>query len=187
MKFCESLIGNFTACHMSVLAASASFRPSVVKEACLIYIRAQRISLVIGRLASEVKDGGQIGSNAQNSLTNQSPPPFTQWACLRTFLDLVRPFTGISAFNRRQERVFSCYLFIYCRRLIIFKMLCLCLYVPVHNSDQIEVDYFESNGLPSELKSLKSLSVLLPSQEFSTYRKWRKVRNIQIYIFLIVM
>ncbi|TRY96762.1 hypothetical protein DNTS_014489 [Danionella cerebrum] len=52
-------------------------------------------------------------------------------------------------------------------------MLCLCLYVPVHNSDQIEVEYFESNGLPSELKSLKSLSVLLPSQEFSTYRKWR--------------
>uniref|UniRef100_A0A8C1VCN1 Uncharacterized protein n=1 Tax=Cyprinus carpio TaxID=7962 RepID=A0A8C1VCN1_CYPCA len=55
-------------------------------------------------------------------------------------------------------------------------MLCLCLYVPVHNSDQVEVEYFESNGLPSELKSLKSLSVLLPSQEFSTYRKWRKVR-----------
>ncbi|XP_026124833.1 calcium-binding mitochondrial carrier protein SCaMC-2-A isoform X2 [Carassius auratus] len=53
-------------------------------------------------------------------------------------------------------------------------MLCLCLYVPVHNSDQVEVEYFESNGLPSELKSLKSLSVLLPSQEFSTYRKWRK-------------
>ncbi|KTF88611.1 hypothetical protein cypCar_00025342 [Cyprinus carpio] len=40
--------------------------------------------------------------------------------------------------------------------------------------DQVEVEYFESNGLPSELKSLKSLSVLLPSQEFSTYRKWRK-------------
>ncbi|CAM4719340.1 unnamed protein product [Leuciscus chuanchicus] len=53
-------------------------------------------------------------------------------------------------------------------------MLCLCLYVPVHNSDHVEVDYFESNGLPSELKSLKSLSVLLPSQEFSTYRKWKK-------------
>uniref|UniRef100_A0A673IWP2 Calcium-binding mitochondrial carrier protein SCaMC-2-A n=1 Tax=Sinocyclocheilus rhinocerous TaxID=307959 RepID=A0A673IWP2_9TELE len=52
-------------------------------------------------------------------------------------------------------------------------MLCLCLYVPVHNSDQVEVEYFESNGLPSELKSLKSLSVFLPSQEFSTYRKWR--------------
>ncbi|XP_052460958.1 calcium-binding mitochondrial carrier protein SCaMC-2-A [Carassius gibelio] len=53
-------------------------------------------------------------------------------------------------------------------------MLCLCLYVPVHNSDQVEVDYFESHGLPSELKSLKSLSVLLPSKEFSTYREWSK-------------
>ncbi|XP_051980904.1 calcium-binding mitochondrial carrier protein SCaMC-2-A [Xyrauchen texanus] len=53
-------------------------------------------------------------------------------------------------------------------------MLCLCLYVPFHNSDQIEVEYFESNGLPSELKSLFKLSVLLPSTEFSTYRKWRK-------------
>lgn len=53
-------------------------------------------------------------------------------------------------------------------------MLCLCLYVPVPNSDQIEVEYFESNGLPSELKSIFKLSVLLPSKEFSTYQKWRK-------------
>ncbi|XP_042562229.1 calcium-binding mitochondrial carrier protein SCaMC-2-A [Clupea harengus] len=53
-------------------------------------------------------------------------------------------------------------------------MLSLCLYVPVSNSDPVEVDYFESNGLPSELKSLFKLSVLLPSQEFSTYQKWRK-------------
>ncbi|XP_056585444.1 calcium-binding mitochondrial carrier protein SCaMC-2-A [Triplophysa dalaica] len=53
-------------------------------------------------------------------------------------------------------------------------MLCLCLYVPVPNSDQIEVEYFESNGLPSELKSIFKLSVLLASQEFSTYQKWRK-------------
>uniref|UniRef100_A0A8B9GP22 Solute carrier family 25 member 25a n=1 Tax=Astyanax mexicanus TaxID=7994 RepID=A0A8B9GP22_ASTMX len=53
-------------------------------------------------------------------------------------------------------------------------MLCLCLYVPVPNSDPVEVEYFESDGLPSELKSLFKLSVLLPSQEFSTYRKWRK-------------
>ncbi|KAG5840761.1 calcium-binding mitochondrial carrier protein SCaMC-2-A [Anguilla anguilla] len=51
-------------------------------------------------------------------------------------------------------------------------MLCLCLYVP--NSDQTEFEYFESNGLPSELKSLFKLSLFLPSQEFSTYRKWRK-------------
>ncbi|XP_071765999.1 calcium-binding mitochondrial carrier protein SCaMC-2-A [Centroberyx gerrardi] len=53
-------------------------------------------------------------------------------------------------------------------------MLGLCLYVPVPNSDPIEVEYFESNGLPSELKSLFKLSVFLPSQEFSTYRRWRK-------------
>ncbi|XP_071014844.1 calcium-binding mitochondrial carrier protein SCaMC-2-A-like [Oncorhynchus clarkii lewisi] len=53
-------------------------------------------------------------------------------------------------------------------------MLGLCLYVPVPNSDAAEFEYFESNGLPSELKSLFKLSVFLPSQEFSTYRKWRK-------------
>ncbi|KAK1801361.1 hypothetical protein P4O66_023046 [Electrophorus voltai] len=53
-------------------------------------------------------------------------------------------------------------------------MLCLCLYVPVPNADPVEVEYFESDGLPSELKSLFKLSVLLPSQEFSTYRRWRK-------------
>ncbi|XP_029295997.1 LOW QUALITY PROTEIN: calcium-binding mitochondrial carrier protein SCaMC-2-A [Cottoperca gobio] len=54
-------------------------------------------------------------------------------------------------------------------------MLGLCLYVPVSNSDQVEVEYFESNVLPSELKSLFNiLSVFLPSQEFSTYQRWRK-------------
>ncbi|TMS03995.1 Calcium-binding mitochondrial carrier protein SCaMC-2-A [Larimichthys crocea] len=54
-------------------------------------------------------------------------------------------------------------------------MLGLCLYVPVSNSDPIEVEYFESNGLPSELKSVfNKLSVFLPSQEFSAYQKWRK-------------
>lgn len=58
-------------------------------------------------------------------------------------------------------------------------MLGLCLYVPVSNSDPVEVEYFESNGLPSELKSLfNKLSVFLPSQEFSTYQKWRKVRKV---------
>lgn len=57
-------------------------------------------------------------------------------------------------------------------------MLGLCLYVPVSNSDPVEVEYFESNGLPSELKSLfNKLSVFLPSQEFSTYQRWRKVRK----------
>ncbi|XP_061134594.1 calcium-binding mitochondrial carrier protein SCaMC-2-A-like [Syngnathus typhle] len=54
-------------------------------------------------------------------------------------------------------------------------MLALCLYVPVSNSDPVEVDYFESNGLPTELNSLfNKLSVFLPSQEFSTYQRWRK-------------
>ncbi|XP_018587245.2 calcium-binding mitochondrial carrier protein SCaMC-2-A [Scleropages formosus] len=53
-------------------------------------------------------------------------------------------------------------------------MLCLCLYVPVPDSSQAEFEYFESNGLPSELKSLFKLSLFLPSQEFSSYRKWRK-------------
>ncbi|XP_057688948.1 calcium-binding mitochondrial carrier protein SCaMC-2-A [Corythoichthys intestinalis] len=54
-------------------------------------------------------------------------------------------------------------------------MLSLCLYVPVSNSDPVEVDYFESNGLPTELNSLfNKLSVFLPSQEFSTYQRWRK-------------
>lgn len=62
-------------------------------------------------------------------------------------------------------------------------MLGLCLYVPVSNSDSVEVEYFESNGLPSELKSLfNKLSVFLPSQEFSTYQKWRKVREKSLYV-----
>ncbi|XP_008334112.1 calcium-binding mitochondrial carrier protein SCaMC-2-A [Cynoglossus semilaevis] len=54
-------------------------------------------------------------------------------------------------------------------------MLGLVLYVPVSNSDPVEVECFESNGLPTELKSVfQTLSVLLPSQEFSTYQRWRK-------------
>ncbi|XP_074495573.1 calcium-binding mitochondrial carrier protein SCaMC-2-A [Sebastes fasciatus] len=54
-------------------------------------------------------------------------------------------------------------------------MLGLCLYVPVSNCDPVEVEYFESNGLPSELKSLfNQLSVLLPSQETETYQRWRQ-------------
>lgn len=64
-------------------------------------------------------------------------------------------------------------------------MLGLCLYVPASNSDPIEVEYFESNGLPSELKSVfNQLSVFLPSREFSTYQKWRKVRKKSFLIFL---
>lgn len=65
-------------------------------------------------------------------------------------------------------------------------MLGLCLYVPVSNSDAVEVKYFESNGLPSELKSLfNKLSLFLPSEEFSTYQKWRQVR--QKVLFAIVL
>lgn len=57
-------------------------------------------------------------------------------------------------------------------------MLGLCLYVPVSNSDAVEVEYFESDGLPSELKSLfNKLSVFLPSEEFSTYQRWRQVKG----------
>lgn len=62
-------------------------------------------------------------------------------------------------------------------------MLGLCLYVPVSNSDPVEVEYFESNGLPSELKTLfNRLSVFLPSQEFSAYQRWRKVSFISLYM-----
>lgn len=54
-------------------------------------------------------------------------------------------------------------------------MLGLCLYVPVSNCDPVEVECFESNGLPSELKSVfDKLSVFLPSEEFSTYQRWRE-------------
>lgn len=57
-------------------------------------------------------------------------------------------------------------------------MLDLCLYLPVPNSDAVEVEYFESNGLPTELNSLfNKLKVFLPSEEFSTYQKWRQVRK----------
>ncbi|XP_060927247.1 calcium-binding mitochondrial carrier protein SCaMC-2-A [Limanda limanda] len=54
-------------------------------------------------------------------------------------------------------------------------MLGLCLYVPVADRDPVAVEYFESDGLPSELKSVfNRLSVLLPSQEFSSYQRWRQ-------------
>uniref|UniRef100_A0A674GS94 Solute carrier family 25 member 25 n=2 Tax=Passeroidea TaxID=175121 RepID=A0A674GS94_TAEGU len=54
------------------------------------------------------------------------------------------------------------------------KMLCLCLYVPVFGERQAEFEYFESKGLPAELKSIFRLSLLIPSQEFSTYRQWKQ-------------
>ncbi|XP_046495386.1 calcium-binding mitochondrial carrier protein SCaMC-2 isoform X4 [Equus quagga] len=53
-------------------------------------------------------------------------------------------------------------------------MLCLCLYVPVIGEAQTEFQYFESKGLPAELKSIFKLSVFIPSQEFSTYRQWKQ-------------
>lgn len=55
------------------------------------------------------------------------------------------------------------------------KMLCLCLYVPVFGERQTEFEYFESKGLPAELKSIFRLSLFIPSQEFSTYRQWKQV------------
>lgn len=54
-------------------------------------------------------------------------------------------------------------------------MLCLCLYVPVFGESQTEFEYFESKGLPAELKSIFRLSLFIPSQEFSTYRQWKQV------------
>ncbi|XP_068104533.1 mitochondrial adenyl nucleotide antiporter SLC25A25 isoform X2 [Hyperolius riggenbachi] len=53
-------------------------------------------------------------------------------------------------------------------------MLCLSLYVPVLDQSQAEFQYFESDGLPSELKSIFRLSLFIPSQEVSTYRQWRQ-------------
>nr|XP_044989732.1 calcium-binding mitochondrial carrier protein SCaMC-2 isoform X5 [Jaculus jaculus] len=53
-------------------------------------------------------------------------------------------------------------------------MLCLCLYVPVIGEAQTEFQYFESKGLPAELKSIFKLSVFIPSQEFFTYRQWKQ-------------
>lgn len=57
------------------------------------------------------------------------------------------------------------------------EMLCLCLYVPNFGGPQAEFEYFESRGLPAELKSIFRLSLLIPSQEFSTYRQWKQVRT----------
>ncbi|MEE6505653.1 hypothetical protein FKM82_005605 [Ascaphus truei] len=53
-------------------------------------------------------------------------------------------------------------------------MLCLSVYVPVLDQSQTEFQCFESEGLPSELKSIFRLSLFIPSQEFSTYRQWRQ-------------
>ncbi|EPY83281.1 calcium-binding mitochondrial carrier protein SCaMC-2 isoform 1 [Camelus ferus] len=53
-------------------------------------------------------------------------------------------------------------------------MLCLCLYMPVLGEAQTEFQYFESKGLPAELKSIFKLSVFIPSQEVSTYRQWKQ-------------
>ncbi|XP_043541712.1 calcium-binding mitochondrial carrier protein SCaMC-2-like isoform X2 [Chiloscyllium plagiosum] len=53
-------------------------------------------------------------------------------------------------------------------------MLCLCLTVPVLDNLEREFEYFESERLPAKLKSLFRLSLFIPSQELSTYRKWRQ-------------
>jgi len=61
-------------------------------------------------------------------------------------------------------------------------MLCLYLYVPVHISERVEFEYFESDSLPAQLTSLFKLSLFLPSQEFDSYRKWRKVCYLYYYV-----
>lgn len=61
-------------------------------------------------------------------------------------------------------------------------MLCLCLYVPVSNSFPTECEYFESKSLPAELNPLFKLSLVLPSQEFNTYRKWRQVNSFKGHV-----
>ncbi|XP_029467829.1 calcium-binding mitochondrial carrier protein SCaMC-2 isoform X2 [Rhinatrema bivittatum] len=53
-------------------------------------------------------------------------------------------------------------------------MLCLCLSVPLLDDSHRKVEYFESQKLPLGLKSIFRLSVLLPSQELTTYRQWRQ-------------
>lgn len=52
----------------------------------------------------------------------------------------------------------------------------LCLYVPVSSVGHYEFEYFETNGLPSEIKSVLKLSLFLPSHELTKYRMWKKVR-----------
>lgn len=64
-------------------------------------------------------------------------------------------------------------------------MLCLSLYVPVPDQSPAEFQYFESDVLPSELKSIFRLSVLVPSQEFGVYRKWSQVSP-SLALFLLV-
>lgn len=97
-------------------------------------------------------------------------------------------FTGVLVLTRLGNWSIFAVLFIYLLWsgfILNLNMLGLCLYVPVPNSDAIEFEYYESNGLPSELKSLFKLSVFLPSQECSIYRKWRKVR-LALYSFTYV-
>lgn len=53
-------------------------------------------------------------------------------------------------------------------------MLCLSLCL-LPGEAHTEFQYFESRVLPAELKSIFKLSVLVPSQEFSTYRQWKQV------------
>lgn len=101
------------------------------------------------------------------------------------FYNTTHFLTGILVLTREVEQSLVYLLAIYLLWNVFtftLNMLGLCLYVPVPNSDAAEFEYFESNGLPSELKSLFKLSVFLPSQEFSTYRKWRKVK-LAVYYF----
>lgn len=101
---------------------------SVVKEAGLIYIRPQWISPLIGRLASDVNDAVRMYNCVKRADQSESAA-LTQWACPRRFLEVITRFTGISALNRRRARVSSRYLFIYCRRLLLFPRCCACAFM----------------------------------------------------------
>uniref|UniRef100_A0A3B4BY72 Uncharacterized protein n=1 Tax=Pygocentrus nattereri TaxID=42514 RepID=A0A3B4BY72_PYGNA len=62
-----------------------------------------------------------------------------------------------------------------------FRATIICQYLAVQVALNC-IPQLPNNGLPSELKSLFKPSVLLPSQELSTYRKWRKVGAINLSI-----
>lgn len=75
----------------------------------------------------------------------------------------------------RHSPFWTCQLLLQWQLSTAVSMLCLCLYVPLIGEAQTEFQYFESKGLPAELKSIFKLSVFIPSQEFSTYRQWKQV------------
>lgn len=122
VKFYESLPLKF---HRMSHASSGSSSCSVVKEVGPDLHTTQWPPAVIGLWDSDINDGFQM--RRPGGLSESAS--FTQWACLRTFLDSISGVTGISAFHRRQAKVFLCYLFIYCRRLLLFWRCCACAFM----------------------------------------------------------